>query len=403
VWEAYKRVKSNKGSAGIDDQSIEEFERDLKNNLYKLWNRMSSGSYFPSPALLVEIPKKDRGKRPLGIPTVADRIAQTVVKLVLEPKLEPHFHPDSYGYRLQKSALEALGVCRQRCWRIDWVLDLDIKGFFDNIRHDLLMRALRRHTDSKWVLLYIERWLAAPVQKRDGTLIERKRGTPQGSVISPLLSNLFLHYALDEWLRRKYSSVLFERYADDIVIHGRTRMGVERLREAIKERLMECGLELHPEKTRIVYCKDELRKGNWPIVSFDFLGYTFRPRSARTKRGRMFVNFSPAISQKSKSGIYEKIRRWQLHRRTDLSLNDLTEWINPSIRGWINYYGKYNKRALYLIFVNLNRILFKWAKRKFKRLKGSLSKAIVWFSKIAVRDPKLFAHWELLSVIPTER
>ena len=396
-------MKANKGSAGIDDQSIEEFEIDLKNNLYKLWNRMSSGSYFPPPVLLAEIPKKDGGKRPLGIPTVADRIAQTVVELVLEPKLEPYFHPDSYGYRPRKSALEAVGVCRQRCWRMDWVLDLDIKGFFDNIRHDLLMRALRRHTESKWVLLYIERWLSAPFQKRDGTLIERKKGTPQGSVISPLLANLYLHYALDEWLRRNYSSVLFERYADDIVLHGRTKMGVERLRDAIKERLTECGLELHPEKTRIVYCKDETRKGNWPIVSFDFLGYTFRPRSARTKHGRMFVNFSPAISQKSKVEVYEKIRRWQLHRRTDLSLNDLTEWINPIIRGWINYYGKYYKRSLYHIFVNLNRILFKWAKRKFKRLKGSLSKAIVWFSQVAKRDPKLFAHWKLLRVIPTER
>lgn len=403
MWAAYKRVKANKGSAGIDDQTIEEFDRDLKNNLYKLWNRMSSGSYFPPPVLFSEIPKKDRGKRPLGIPTVADRIAQTVVELVLEPKIEPHFHPDSYGYRPRKSALDAVGVCRQRCWRMDWVLDLDIKGFFDNIRHDLLMHALRRHTDNKWVLLYIERWLAAPFQKRDGTLIERKQGTPQGSVISPLLANLYLHYALDEWLRRNHPSALFERYADDIVLHGRTKMGVERLRDAIRERLMECGLELHPEKTRIVYCKDELRKGSWPIVSFDFLGYTFRPRRSRTKQGRIFVNFSPAISQKSKSEIYEKIRRWQLHRRTDLSLNDLAEWINPIIRGWINYYGKYYKKALYHIFFNLNRILFKWARRKFKRLKGSLSKAIDWFSKVAVRDPKLFAHWERLGVIPTER
>lgn len=217
MWEAYKRVKANKGSAGIDDQSLEEFEKDLKDNLYRLWNRMSSGSYFPPPVLLVEIPKEDGGKRPLGIPTVSDRIAQMVVKLGLEPKLEPHFHPDSYGYRPGKSALEAVGVCRKRCWRKDWVLDLDIKGFFDNIRHDLLMRALTRHTDTRWTLLYIERWLTTPVQKQDGTLIERKKGTPQGSVISPLLANLYLHYAFDEWLRRNYSLVWFERYADDSV------------------------------------------------------------------------------------------------------------------------------------------------------------------------------------------
>ena len=403
MWEAYKRVKANKGSAGIDDQSLEAFGKDLGNNLYKLWNRMASGSYFPPPVLFTEIPKRDGGKRPLGIPTVADRIAQMVVKLILEPILEPYFHPDSYGYRPKRSALEAVGVCRRRCWRMDWVLDLDIKGFFDSIPHDLLMRALRGHTDNRWILLYIERWLAAPVQRRDGTLIERKKGTPQGAVISSLLANLYLHYALDEWLKRNHESVVFERYADDIVIHGCTRLHVERVREAIKERLMACGLELHPEKTKIVYCKDEQRRGSWPVVSFDFLGYTFRSRSARTKQGRLFVNFSPAMSQESKSEVYEKIRKWQLHRRTDLSLNDLAEWINPKIRGWINYYGRYYKRALYHIFVNLNKILFKWAKRKFKRLKGSPKKAIVWFSRIALRDPKLFAHWELLGVVPTGR
>jgi RNA-directed DNA polymerase len=403
VWEAYKRVKANKGSAGIDEQSLEEFEKDLKNNLYKLWNRMSSGSYFPPPVLLVEIPKKDGGKRPLGIPTVSDRIAQMVVKLVLEPKVEPYFHPDSYGYRPGKSALEAVGVCRKRCWRKDWVLDLDIKGFFDNIRHDLLMRAVRKHTDSKWVLLYVARWLKAAVQNREGKQIAREKGTPQGSVISPLLANLYLHYALDEWLRRHYPLVWFERYADDTVVHGRSRASVEWLKKVIEARLKSCGLELHPEKTRIIYCKDGRRAVDWPVVSFDFLGYTFRPRSARTKAGRMYLNFSPAISQKSKTAIYEKIRKWQLHRRTGHSLQELAELINPVIRGWINYYGEFYRHALYQVFVNLNRILYKWAKRKFKRLKGSLSKAIIWFGRIARQNPRLFAHWELLRVIPTER
>ncbi len=223
VWEAFKRVKVNQGGAGVDGQTIAEFEGDLSNNLYKLWNRMSSGSYFPPPVRRVEIPKGDGGNRPLGIPTVSDRVAQMVVKRYLEPKLEEHFHEDSYGYRPLKSAIEAVGVARERCWRNDWVLDLDIKGFFDNIDHDLLMSAVQRHTDCKWVLLYLERWLKAPVQLADGRLVEREKGTPQGGVISPLLANLFLHYAFDEWMRRKCPSIRFERYADDMIWPLRAR------------------------------------------------------------------------------------------------------------------------------------------------------------------------------------
>jgi len=253
VWEAYKQVKSNKGAAGVDDESIEDFEENVEDNLYKIWNRMSSGSYFPPPVRVVEIPKSDGKKRKLGIPTVSDRIAQMVVKIYLEPELEPCFHPDSYGYRPGKSAIQAVGVTRQRCWRYDWIVDLDIKGFFDNLGHKWLMKLLRKHTDREWIHLYVERWLKAPAQSRDGTLSNRNIGTPQGGVISPLLANLFLHYAFDEWMQRNYSSILFERYADDIVVHCRSEKQARWIKAMIEKRLVQFGLELHPEKTKIVY------------------------------------------------------------------------------------------------------------------------------------------------------
>jgi RNA-directed DNA polymerase len=279
VWDAYKRVKANRGAAGVDDQTIEEFERDLANNLYKLWNRMSSGSYFPPPVKRVNIEKRGGGSRPLGIPTVSDRIAQAVVKGYLEPELERHFHPDSYGYRPGKSALDAVGVARERCWRYAWVLDLDIKSYFDTISHELLLRAVRKHTDCPWVLLYIERWLKAPVQLDDGTLEPRERGTPQGSVISPLLSNLFLHYTFDRWMVRNHRDIPFERFADDALCHCVSESQAKSLKEELEKRFAECGLQLHPEKTKIVYCKDDDRRGNSKNESFDFLGYSFRARS----------------------------------------------------------------------------------------------------------------------------
>jgi RNA-directed DNA polymerase len=261
VMEAYRRVKANAGAAGIDEQSIADFEAKLKDNLYKLWNRMSSGSYFPPPVRAVEIPKKAGGVRTLGVPTVADRVAQTVVAMVLEPEVEPVFHPDSYGYRPGRSALDAVSRCRERCWRHDWVVDLDIRAFFDSIPHDLLLKAVAVHTDQRWVMLYVERWLNAPLQRADGTLIERDRGTPQGSAISPLLANIFLHYAFDRWMEKSFPSAPFERYADDAVVHCRSRTQAVRIRRAITKRLAEVGLELHPDKTRIVYCKDSKPSG----------------------------------------------------------------------------------------------------------------------------------------------
>jgi RNA-directed DNA polymerase len=324
VWKAFQRVKANQGAAGVDRESVTDFEKELKNNLYKVWNRMSSGSYFPPPVRTVAIPKAGGGQRMLGIPTVSDRIAQMVVKMHLEPLVEPCFHPDSYGYRPGKSAIEAVGVTRKRCWRYDWGLDLDIKGFFDNLDHDLLMRAVRKHTDCLWMLLYIERWLKAPAQLADGTLVLRQKGTPQGGVISPLLANLFLHYAFDEWMRRTYPQNPFARYADDVVVHCQTESEAGALRQAIAGRLAQCKLELHPEKTKIVYCKDDDRRGHYSNEKFDFLGFTFRARRSKNRWGKYFINFSPAVSDKAAKTMRRTMRSWRLHLRSDKALDDLS-------------------------------------------------------------------------------
>lgn len=345
VWDAYVRVKANKGAAGIDDESIAAFEEDLKNNLYKIWNRMSSGSYFPPPVKVVEIPKKNGGIRILGIPTVADRIAQMVAKIYFEPKVEPYFLPDSYGYRPGKSAIDAVAVTRQRCWQFNWLLEFDIKGLFDNIDHDLLMRAVKTHTDCKWQLLYIERWLKAPFQMEDGRIIERRTGTPQGGVISPVLANLFLHYVFDKWMVRKYPNNPWVRYADDAVTHCRTEKEAEDLLEQLDERFNECGLELHPDKTRIVYCKDDDRRADYRETKFDFLGYTFRPRRSKNRYGKFFINFTPGVSNKAAKAMRNKIRNWRIHLKPDRSINDLSRMLNPIIRGWINYYGRFYKSA----------------------------------------------------------
>lgn len=400
IWDAFKRVRANRGAAGVDGQSIADFEEDLKNNLYKVWNRLSSGSYFPPPVRRVEIPKGDGKKRPLGIPTVADRIAQMVVKQSLEPLLETHFHEDSYGYRPGKSALDAVAVVRQRCWKYAWVVDLDIKGFFDNIDHDLLMKAVRQHTDCRWILLYIERWLKCPVQYPDGMIEASDKGTPQGGVVSPLLANLFLHYAFDKWMERDFPTVPFERYADDVVCHCSTEFQAKTLRVAIEKRLMECRLELHPEKTKIVYCNEDSRRRSYPNYKFDFLGYTFRPREAKARKGKFFVGFLPAMSNKAAKSIRDVIRSWQIHKCTDKSLEDFSRMFNPILRGWINYYAKYYKSAMYKVFHMLNRIIAEWAMRKFKNLRVRKRRAANWLGRIALRDPQLFAHWQMLGMRP---
>lgn len=395
VWEAYKRVKANQGAAGVDAQSIADFEKKLKKNLYRIWNRMSSGSYFPPPVRTVNIPKANGGERTLGIPTVSDRIAQTVVKSRLEPKIDPLFHPDSHAYRPGKSALDAVGQARQRCWRYDWVLDVDIKGFFDNIDHDRLMRAVRKHASDKWVVLYIERWLKAPAQDAEGHLKERRKGTPQGGVISPLLANLFLHYAFDVWMRKTYPQVPFERFADDIIAHCRTENEARDLRAAMEARLKECRLELHPEKTKIVYCRDEDRRRGYPNEKFDFLGYTFRPRRSKSQAGKYFINFSPAVSDKAGKAIRAEIRSWRLHLRSDKAIEDLSRMFNPILRGWLQYYGQYYRSALYPMVRQLDRSLARWAYRKYKKLHGHRRRAAHWIARISRRDSKLFAHWHM--------
>ena len=395
VWEAYKRVKENQGAAGVDEQTITDFERDLKGNLYKIWNRMSSGSYFPPPVRTVKIPKANGGERKLGIPTVSDRIAQTVVKLRLEPAVDPLFHPDSYGYRPGKSALDAVGQARQRCWRNDWIVDLDIKGFFDNIPQDLLMRAVRKHAKEQWIALYIERWLQAPVKEADGSLIPREQGTPQGGVISPLLANLFLHYAFDRWMATQYRHLPFERFADDAIVHCRTEREALEMRAAIAARLKDCGLELHPEKTKVVYCNYDDRRGTYPNEKFDFLGYTFRPRRSKNRKGKFFINFSPAVADKAVKKIRTEIRSWNLHLRSDKSIEDLSRMFNPVIRGWLQYYGRFYRSALYPPMRQLDRSLARWAERKYKKLRGHLRRATHWVARISRRDPKLWAHWQL--------
>ncbi|HSQ58333.1 MAG TPA: group II intron reverse transcriptase/maturase [Gemmata sp.] len=383
VLAAWTKVRDNKGAAGVDGVSVEDFEGKLQNNLYRVWNRMSSGSYMPPPVQRVMIPKGDGGQRPLGIPTVGDRVAQMVVKMELEPKVEPLFHPDSYGYRPGKSALDAVGTCRKRCWRYDWVVDLDIRGFFDNIDHSLMMHAVRKHTDSPWMLLYIERWLKAPAEAEDGTLIARGRGTPQGGVISPLLANIFLHHVFDAWISREYPGCPFERYADDVVIHCSSHEEALKVKAAVEARLRECRLEAHPDKTRIVYCRGDRRPPEQTIpVQFDFLSYSFRPRMAKARNGRLFTGYLPAISRNAAKAITGEIRSWKLHRKSDKELSDLSRMFNPKIRGWIAYFGRYYRSALTWALRPLQRRLARWAQRKYKRFRSTSVSIWQWLIRL---------------------
>ena len=396
VYEAYKAVKSNKGAAGVDGQTIEQFEADLKSNLYKIWNRMSSGTYFPPPVRAVSIPKKSGGQRILGVPTVADRVAQMVVKQVIEPNLDSVFLVDSYGYRPRKSALDAVGVTRERCWKYDWVLEFDIKGLFDNIDHELLLRAIRRHVTCKWALLYIERWLKASMVQEDGTRIERNTGTPQGGVVSPILSNTFLHYAFDLWMVRTHPDLPWCRYADDGLVHCRSEREAQALQVELQARLAECRLELHPTKTKIVYCKDRKRTGTYRNVKFDFLGYCFRPRLVRRFRDNtLFCGFNPAVSASATKAMRSTIRELNIRHQTQLSLADIARLLNPLLRGWIEYYGRYASSALYPLLRYVNQTLLAWAMRKFKRFKGHKIRASHFLQRLAAEQAALFVHWNI--------
>lgn len=396
VYEAYLRVRSNGGAAGVDGTTLEEFETDLKGNLYKIWNRMSSGAYFPPPVRAVSIPKKSGGQRILGVPTVADRVAQTVVKQVIEPILDAVFLANSYGYRPDKSALDAVGVTRERCWKYDWVLEFDIKGLFDNIDHELLLRAVRKHVTCAWALLYIERWLTAPMLQEDGTMVERSHGTPQGGVVSPILSNLFMHYAFDIWMARAFPNLPWCRYADDGLVHCRSEEEARIVREALETRLSMCRLELHPSKTKIVYCKDDRRKGKYETVTFDFLGYCFRPRSVKGPRSqRMFCGFTPAVSKVALNAMRSTIRDLKLRRRTEVTLDEIARELNPKVRGWIAYYGRYTRSALYPLARYINQTLAVWFKRKYKRFHRRLGQARLFLAKIARENRRLFVHWQL--------
>jgi len=395
VWDAYRQVAANKGAPGVDGQALEAFEADLKDNLYKIWNRMSSGSYFPPPVRAVEIPKPHGGGvRVLGVPTVADRIAQTVVAMHLGERAEPRFHPDSYGYRPKRSALDAVGVCRERCWSYDWVIDLDVQKFFDTVPWDLVIKAVEAVTDTAWVLLYVKRWLAAPLQLKDGTVLERDKGTPQGSAVSPVLANLFMHYAFDRFMARRFPDCPFERYADDAVVHCVNKRQAEEVLSAIAERMGEVGLKLHPDKTRIVYCKDGERRGHHEHTSFTFLGYTFRAREALNKgAGVYFTGFLPAMSTEALKAKGGELRAMRIHRRSGSSLNDLVEWLNPIVRGWMTYYGRFYRSEMTPLLRRVNWYLRRWAGKKYRRLR-TYARFRRWWLGLIDRQPTLFAQWK---------
>lgn len=396
VWEAYKLVKANKGGCGVDRQSLAEFDKKRNKNLYKIWNRMSSGSYMPPAVRGVEIPKKQGGTRLLGVPTVSDRIAQMTIKLMFEPIVEPCFLEDSYGYRPNKSAIDAVGITRKRCWNYDWVIEFDIKGLFDNIDHELLMKAVQHHTDNKTILLYIQRWITTPMELPDGTMKIRTSGTPQGGVISPVLSNLFLHYVFDMWITREYPDIRWCRYADDGLIHCRTQVQAEVILQQLEQRFKDCRLELHPEKTKIIYCKDEKRKDDYQgNIKFEFLGYEFRTRVVEnTKEKERFISFTPAISPKAKRAIMQTLRKMKIYRKTETSLQQIAKLLNPKIRGWVNYYGKYTKSALNIIFRRVNAILVRWSMRKYKKFHNRLIYATQCLENYAKTARHLFTHWK---------
>ncbi len=394
VYNSYLKVMSKNGCAGIDGQSIEMFEANMSKNLYKIYNRMASGSYLPPPVRTEFIPKKQGGFRPLGIPTVGDRIAQGVVKDYLEPEMDKMFHNSSFGYRPGRSAHNALAQCHVNCVHYAWVIDVDIKGFFDNISHEILMELLRKHTQQKWVLLYVERWLKAGIEQEDGSIAERTKGTPQGGVISPLLANLYLHHAFDKWMDQSNKNNPFERYADDIVIHCHSKKEAEKLLTALQDRMNEYSLTLHPEKTKMVYCKNYQRNEDHDENSFTFLSYTFRPRTAMDKFGRnkLIVLFNGAISNAAKTSIRQAIRKVLNPQWIHVSLEAFAKVLNSKIRGWINYYSKFFKWRMIRVFDYLDGLIQRWVANKYRLT--SKAKTLEEFKRIREETPVLFYHWK---------
>jgi len=393
VWLAYKKVKTKGKAYGVDEMSMKEFEEKLSGNLYKIWNRLASGTYFPPAVREVEIPKKDGKKRKLGIPTIGDRISQTVVKDYMETSIDKLFHKSSYGYRPLKSAHQALEQARINVKQYDWVIDMDIKGFFDNINHNLILKALDKVVTEKWVKMYCKRWLEMPVQKIDGTIVAKEgRGTPQGGVISPLLANLFLHYAFDMWITKKHPSIRFERYADDIIVHCHTQKEAEEILLQISERMCQCQLELHPLKTKIVYCKVFRRKEPHKQVQFDFLGFSFQPRPTKDYRTGIIQNqFDLSISRASQKKIVEEINSFRIHRWSTGTIEEIAATLNSKLQGWINYYGKYRKWTFLNTFRKLSFRLMQWVKNKYKI--KSIMKSYQWLRNYQREHPNLFAHW----------
>jgi group II intron reverse transcriptase/maturase len=399
VKAAYRKVKANKGSAGVDEIDLKKFDENLLKNLYKIWNRMASGSYFPMPVKEVIIPKSNGGERKLGIPSISDRIAQEVVKTYLEPRLEKEFLPQSYGYRPHKSAHQALENVRTNVRQYPWVIDMDIKSFFDEVNHELLMKAIEKHVSEKWVKLYIKRWLETPVQTKDGLINKQGQGTPQGGVISPLLANLFLHYVLDKWLVKEFPTTKFVRYADDVVVHCISEQQSRYVLEGIKRRLKTCKLRLSEEKTKITYCQDYRRpsRKDYP-KKFDFLGHTFKPTSKKSDPNRgVFLGFDCRMSMKSRTRIIEQWKALDFHRTSTLTLQDIAKKLNTQTRGIINYYGKMHILSLEKLFRHLDFRLAKWVTNKFKKLR-SYQKAFDWLRNIKFSYPNMFAHWWLSKI-----
>lgn len=395
VWSAWKRVKRGGKGMGVDHVSMEAIALNPRKYLYPLWNRLSSGSYFPPPVKQVPIPKGDGKERMLGIPTIIDRVAQEVIRVELEKIVEPRFHPSSFGYRPNKSAHDALEQCAKNCWERWYVVDLDIKGFFDNIDHEEMMRILRKHTDKKHILLYCDRWLKAPMQDKSEEIQARITGTPQGGVISPLMANLYLHEAFDQWIATTQPRIVFERYADDIVIHTRSMEQSHFILDKLKEQLRGFSLELHPDKTKIVYCYRTARfhkEGKQIPVSFDFLGFTFKPRLCKNSNGEKFWGFRPAISKKSEKRILGELRKLNIHRWVYLDIHQVAKRIVAKVRGWLNYYGKFRISELSWVFRHLNIRIAKWARNKYKLI--TYSKSYGWLKRMIKWYPNTFLHWK---------